>query len=350
MNSYDLLKPYDLDRVDQLLGTLLPDHELSFGSLVVEMMSGNVDGNFSLLWNAFKKACLYGFSESRQIFVTLLLLGILAAILQNVTGVLKGKQAMALAKYFVLLLAALSLFYGFDTALQICQATVQNLTDFMRIFLPVFCLSLGLTHGTMTAYGYYQFLFLVIYLLQEVLSHVFVPLVKCYLFLAFMNSLSNDKRFESLLRMIDKAIGRGLKILISLVLGSGMLRSVLLVKVDNVNKTVLGKAIGAIPVVGDVTDSATQMLLSCASLIKSCLGSAALVILILVCLVPLVKILFLYFSIYFSSVFLGILGEKNMMQILQQAGKGYFALFQIAFFALLTFAVTIAMMLQLTAG
>ncbi|MBR1691800.1 MAG: stage III sporulation protein AE [Lachnospiraceae bacterium] len=350
MNTYELLRTFDLEKIEGFLDKLMPDGGLSFGQLVVGMMSGDIDGSFYLLWSALKQSCLYGFSDGKKLFATLLLFGIMGALLKNASGMLKGKQAMQLAGYFVLLLAALSLFQGFDTALTICQTVVSNSSDFMRIFLPVFCLSLGLTHGTMTAYGYYQFVFLVIYLLQVVLLRIFLPCTKCYLFLAFMNQLSQDRRFEGILHLLEKGISMGFKVLTYVVLGSGMLRSFLFVQVDHVNKTVLNKAIGAIPIVGDVTDSATQILLSCAALVKGSLGSAALIVLVLVCLLPLSKLLFLYASLQLSAAFLGILGEKELMRTVQQAGKGYFFLFQIAVLTLLTFALSVAMMLQLKAG
>lgn len=348
MSAYELLQNFDLTSIDNFLAGLMPDGSLSFGELVVEMMSGGMEGNAMLLWAALKRACLYGLSDGRQLFATLLVFGMLGAVLGNASGLLKGKQAMQLARYFTILLTSLSLFRGFDTATGLCENTVQQISDFMRIFLPVFCLGLGFTHGTMTAYGYYQFVFMVIYMIQLLLLRVFLPLAKCYLFLVFMNHLSDERRFEGLLRMLERGVGMGLKVMLSLVLGGGMLRTLLLVKVDDAKKTVLGKAIGALPVVGNMTEAASQMLLACAALIKGSLGGAALIVLAAFCLMPLIKLLFLCIMLYLSAVFLGILGEKNLMHIVQQAEKSYYFLFQIAFCALLTFVLVIALMLQMS--
>lgn len=349
MSSYELLNHFDLTKVEEFLDTLMPESSLSFGELVVEMMSGRMEGNLSLLSQSFRHACLYGFSEGRQLFVTLLMFGMFGAILNNAAGFLKGRQAMQLAQYFVILLASLSLFRGFHTATGICEETLEQTADFVRIFLPVFCLSLGFTYGTMTAFGYYQTVFCVIFILQQVLLRIFMPLSRCYLFLVFMNHLSNEHRFDGLLKLIEKGVGKGLKVMLSVMLGGGMLRCVMLVKVDAVQKTVLGKAISAVPIVGNMTDSAAQMLLACASLIKGSLGTAALVTLAALCLLPLLRLLFLSIILQLAAVFLGILGEKNMMQLVVQAQKSYSFLFQMAFCGLITFVLVIAMMLQMTA-
>ena len=350
MNAYELIKPFELEKVDFFLEQILPERNLKFGDVVVGMMSGKGDANFLLIWEAFQGSLLYGLSESRYLFVTMILYGVIASVLQAATGIFKGKQAMQLAKYFILLLVSLILMHGFDAAQEICTSTVMNVSDFMKVILPVLSMSLGVSHGTLSAYGYYQFMFLVIYVLGQILLRLFLPLTRCYLLLVFMNAISDEKRFEGIVNLLEKGVGNGLKLLASLLLGGGFVRSVLLAKVDHVGRTMVGKAVGAVPVVGDVSDSATQVLLSCADLVKCYMGGGALVALVIVCSMPLLRLFVLLASLHLSSAFVGLVGEKRTMHMLQQAGKGFFMLFQIAFFTVLVFALTITMMLRLSTG
>ena len=345
MNAESLLNTFDLKQMEEFLAGAFPDEGISFGSLVVEMMSGSMEVDLSLFFQTLTRALLYGISDSKKILVSLLMLGIGNVILHNTADMLKEKQTMKVAKYFVTMLAAITFVQGFEVAWNICQDTLQNVMDFMRIFLPVFCLSLGFVKGTMTAFGYYQFVFIILYLVQQILYTVFLPLTRCFLLLAFMNGLMEDKRFEGVQKLVEKGIGTGLKGMTYLVVGTGMFRSLMLVRVDHLNQTVLQKAVAAIPAVGDVTDSATQMILSCGSLIQGGLGSAALVILILLCLTPLTKLLFLYLSLQLSAALIGLLGEKGMTQTVSEVAKAFLFLFQIAFFTLLMFLLMIGVML-----
>lgn len=345
MNAGSLLDTFQLEQMEEFLAQAFPDTHISFGSMVVEMLSGNMDFHWSVFFETLVQALFYGISDSKNLFATLFMLGLVNVILHNTAGMFQDKQTMQLAKYFVTMLAGIALIQGFGVAWNICRDTLLQVMDFMRIFLPVYCLSLGLTKGTMTACGYYQFVFLVLYFLQQILFLVFVPLTKCFFLLSFMNGLMEDKRFEGLQKLIEKGIGTGLKFMTYLVVGSGMFQSLLLVRVDHLNKTVVQKAVAAIPAVGDVTDSATQMILSCASLIQGGMGSAALVILILLCLTPLVKLLLLYASLEFGGALIGLLGEKNMTHMVSEAAKGFLFLFQIAFFTLFMFLLIIGCMM-----
>ena len=345
MNGESLLGTFDLQQIEVFLDGAFPENSISFGRLVVEMMSGGMDFDVSLLSQALMNSLLYGIRDSKKMFLSLFILGLVNVILHNTAGMFKEKQTMKIANYFVTMLGAITLIQGFETAWSICQSTVQMVMDFMRIFLPVYCLSLGFVKGAMTAYGYYQFVFLVLYFLQQILINIFLPLTRCFLLLAFMNGLMDDRRFEGVQKLIEKGIGVGLKFMIYLVVGTGMFRTLLTIRVDHLNQTVLQKAVAAIPAVGDVTDSATQMILSCGSLIQGGMGSAALIVLILICLTPLVKLLFLYVSLQLSSALIGLLGEKNMTRTVAEASKGFLFLFQIAFFTLLMFLLIIGVMM-----
>ena len=345
MNAEGLLGTFDFRTMESFLERAFPQNSISFGQLVVEMMSGGTEFDVSLLWKAFLNALLYGISDSKKMFFALFVLGLVSVILYNAAGMFKEKQTMQIANYFVTMLGAIALIQGFEIAFHICQSCVELVMDFIRIFLPVYCLSLGFVKGAMTAYGYYQFVFVVLYLLQQILIHVFLPLTKCFILLTFMNGLVEDKRFEGIQKLIEKGIGTGLKCMTYLVVGTGMFRTLLTVRVDHLNKTVLQKAVAAIPAVGDVTDSATQMILSCGSLVQGGLGSAALIVLVLICLTPLVKLLFLYGSLQVSSSLIGLLGEKNMTKTTAEASKAFLFLFQIAFFTLLMFMLIIGLMM-----
>lgn len=345
MSGESLLGTFDLHEMERFVENAFPKEGISFGRLVVEMMSGGVDFDGSLLWKTLINALLFGISDSKKMFLSLFILGLVSVVLYNAAGMFKEKQTMKIATYFVTMLGFISLIQGFEIAWNICQSCVGMVMDFIRIFLPVYCLSLGLVKGTITAYGYYQFVFVVLYFLQKILINVFLPLTRCFVMLSFLNGLMDDRRFEGVQRLLEKGIGTGLKCMTYLVVGTGMFRSLLTIRVDHLNKTVLQKAVGAIPAVGDVTDSVTQMILSCGSLVQGGLGSAALIVLVLICLTPLVKLLFLYLSLQVSSALIGILGEKNLTRTTAEASKAFLFLFQIAFFTLLMFVLIIGVMM-----
>lgn len=350
MSVEDLLSTFDLSGIENYLSKQFSGQGVSFGELVMQLLSGNLEFDWKLIANTVRQACLYGIADAKTLFLSLLLLGILSVILTHASQLLAGAQTVSLVKYFILLLVTLTLFQGFFVAEEICATTLQNAIDFMRVLLPALALSLGFTNGSLSAYGYYQFVFLVLFLISNVMNLFFIPFAKSYTFLTFMNGVSEEKRFQGILRLMDKGMTMGLKILTYMIAGSGILRSILTVSTDHVNKTLLQKTVSAIPGVGDITDSAAEVFVSCALLIKNSLGIAALLIMLFICMIPLTKLLVIYLSLRLCSAFLEILGEKRTTAYIEQVSRGYLFLFQIAGFSLILFVVAITMLLTMFRG
>lgn len=350
MNVEDLLSSFDLNEIESYLFKHFGGRGVSFGELVVQLLSGKMELDFKIIKDTVRQAFLYGISDAKNLFLSLLILGILSVMLNHASELLAGAQTVSLVKYFILLLVTLNLFQGFFIAEEICLETLQSATDFMRVLLPALSLSLGLTNGTFSAYAYYQFVFLLLFILSNVMTLFFIPFAKGYTFLAFMNGVTEEKRFQGILRLMEKGMTTALKVLTYVIAGSGVLRSILSVSTDHVNKTMIQKTISAIPGVGDITDSATEVFVSCALLIKNSLGIAALLIMLFICIVPLTKLLVIYLALRLCCASLEILGEKRTTTYMEQVSKGYLFLFRIAGFGLIFMVVAITMLLTMFRG
>lgn len=350
MSTEEILGVFDFSQIDGYLEQNFGKQFMGFGELVSQMMNGTTEFDISLIVSAVKEGFLYGFRDGKNIFISLLILGIVGVLFNNAAELFMGNQTMNLAKYLILLVMTLFLLKSFDTAVSICESALGVTTNFMRILLPLLCLSLGFTNGSLTAYSYYILFFIVIFVIQNVLTVIFIPCAKCYIFVAFMNHLSEERRFQGVLNLLEKGITMGLKGIMYITIGSGLIQSVLAVSADHVNKTLVKKTISAIPGIGNITDSATDVLLSCTNLIKNGLGVSALIIMLLLCMTPLLKLFFLYFSVMISATLLEVMGEKKLNRYIEQTGKGYLFLFRIAIYALFLFMLSIAVLISLSKG
>lgn len=126
-----------------------------------------------------------------------------------------------------------------------------------------------------------------------------------------MNGVSGVKRLEGVLALLDKVIKGGIKLAFFLTIGSSMLHSMLMPAIDNVNTKLVQKSIGMVPGLGDVTDSMTDVFLGSALLIKNSIGVLALILLVVICMVPLVKLFCIGGALKLAGALLGMFGEKS---------------------------------------
>lgn len=350
MDGTGLLEQMDFSLINDMLNEVFPSGSMTFQEMLKKAMEGEIGLSIQSLLDMLKGALLQGIVESRNIFLAVLVLGIFGALLTNVTELLENKQVAEFAHYFIFLLLAVLLFKSFQLSLDIAKGAIEKIVDFMRAFIPAYSLSLCFSSGTMTAYSYYQLVFIIIYGVEALLFSVFIPLCECYAFLAVMNGISGTGRFEGILKILDKVIRGGVKGASVLTVGSSMLHSMLTPAIDNLNTKLVQKSIGMIPGLGDVSDSVTEVFLGSALLIKNSIGVVALIVLLLICLFPLVKLFCIGSALKLAGALLGMFGEKKQVHFIEQMGNGSFHMFQITLCVMVMFFISIAMIASVTIG
>ena len=99
----------------------------------------------------------------------------------------------------------------------------------------------------------------------------------------------------------------------------------------------------AIPGAGAVISALTGSLLGASVLIKNSIGVGCLVILLLLCAVPVIKLLLFMFSFYLCSAFLQPVSDKRLMGLLFAAGESAKLFLQALVACFTLFFITIAL-------
>ncbi|MBD5545316.1 MAG: hypothetical protein HDR01_14045 [Lachnospiraceae bacterium] len=350
MSEINILEQMDFSMLEEMLNEIFPTGSMSFQEMIGNLMKGDMKFSMGAVFDMIKSALLQGIGESRNVFLAVLVLGIFGALLANVTELFENKQVAEFAHYFIFLLLAILLFKSFQMSLEIGEGAIGRIVDFMRAFIPAYSLSLCFSSGAMTAYSYYQFVFIMIYGLESLLFAFFIPLCQCYAFLSVMNGVSRAKRLEGILVLLDRVIKGGVKLASFLTIGSSLLHSMIMPAIDNVNTKLVQKSIGMVPGLGDITDSMTEVFLGSALLIKNSIGVAALILLLLICMVPLVKLFCIGGALKLAGALLGMFGERKQVHFIEQMGNGSFHMFQITLCTMVMFFISVALIAGVTMG
>lgn len=350
MNGINVLEQMDFSLLNDMLNEIFPSRAMSFQDMLGKIMEGDMEFSMEAVLELLRNALFQGITESKNIFLAILVLGIFGALLSNVTELFENKQVAEFAHYFIFLLLAILLFKSFQLSLEISEGAINRIMDFMRAFIPAYSLSLCFSSGAMTAYSYYQFVFIIIYGLESLLFAFFIPLCQCYVFLSVMNGVSGAKRLEGILVLLDKLIKGGVKLASFLTIGSSVLHSMLMPAIDNVNTKLVQKSIGMVPGLGDVTDSMTEVFLGSALLIKNSIGVTALILLLLICIIPLIKLFCIGGALKLAGALLGMFGEKKQVHFIEQMGNGSFHMFQITLCTMVMFFISVALIAGVTIG
>ncbi|MDD3338969.1 MAG: stage III sporulation protein AE [Lachnospiraceae bacterium] len=281
-----LLEELELGQVEDTVNSLLKDTEFSFFGTIQSFLSGekvltreNLEGLLGdLVWGQLR--------SQKDIVLQVLLLILLSALLTTFAHVFDNGQISEMAFYIVYLVVFVLLLKGFRNLAVDMQTALEGSMGFMKVLTPAYYLSIMLANGGNTAGGYYALVLLAVFLVQWVMLYVVMPGVQIFVLAGIVNHLAKEDFLSKLVELLKTILVWIMRSLVGVIVGFQIIQRLVSPMLDTVQRSFVGKAASALPGIGNLVDSASEMMLGCALLIRNCVGATALVVLVLVSLGP----------------------------------------------------------------
>lgn len=286
--------------------------------------------------------------EIKALFITILILGIIAALFTNFADLFQDHQVSELAFYIVYLLFIAVLLKSFISVADIVRDILSNVTMFMKLYIPTYMVAVGSATGVASASVYYQILLMIVYLVEWGYLSVVLPIVYSYVLLTIINGVWMEEKLTMLLELLEKGIGISLKVTVGFVTGFSLLQSMISPVLDSVQAAAMKKAVSVIPGIGGLTEGMFEMVMGSAVLIKSSIGIYITLVLIMICCIPICKILLISCVTKLSAALIGIVSDKRMTNCADRVGDGNLMLLKMALSSVGMFVIQIAVITYTT--
>lgn len=315
--------------LEQLTENLFQGFIIDSDALIEAVSTGNILEAMGILGEAVLDTLGRPMEYMKEYFIALFAVGIGAALLKQLNLFFKDSQIQKISFWIVYLILArhlLTLYYNGEMVAKEC---LGKLIDFGHVFIPVFSVVLTMASGSITGAGYIATLTLIIYVIEQFLLVIMVPLVEGYMLLCLLGALWQKDRVEKLMELLEKGIVLGFKGMFVAITGLGVLQSMILPYVDHTKLGVAKKVIELIPGVGRLAGNTMEMLGGSAVLLKNGIGVIGMLLLLLVAAVPLIKIGLIYLVMKLAAVVYGLFGEKQMTWCADKLGQAEGYIFKI---------------------
>ena len=148
--------------------------------------------------------------------------------------------------------------------------------------------------------------------------------------------------FSKLTDLIGKMVSWGLRTILGLTLGLQILQSLVLPYADSAGRSAIMKFAAMIPGLGQATGAAARLVFGSSVLIKNSLGAAAVLILAVITLVPVVKLAVLMVMYQGAAALLQPVCDKRIISCIQGMAAGHGLLLRITLYSLFLFILVIA--------
>ena len=331
-------------------GRLFPEYTFDGKAVMNLILQGRLWDAVKELGNGITSAMDSQTGEIKTLFLTILLLGIVAALLVNCADLFQDHQVSDIAFYFVYLMMITLLFNAFVSAVTIVREILETITTFMKLYIPTYMVAVGSASGIASASVYYQILLFVLYLIEWGYLSVLLPLVYGYMLLTIINGIWMEEKLALLLELLNKAISVSIKVTIGVITGFSLLQAMISPVIDSLQASTLKKAMSAIPGIGGLTEGMFEMVIGSAVLIKNGIGLYITFVLIVLCCIPVVKLVLYTTAIKGSAALIGIVSDKRMTNCANKVGDANIMLLKIALASVSMFVIQIAIITYTTSG
>jgi len=321
---------------------------MSFSELVADLWKNGFTPDFKKIGGQLKDIVLSDFKENRNVLIQILVLAAAFSILLQMTSAMdKGYTAgmCFLGVYLILMLLILKLFLIMTST---ADGFFTKLVEFMQLLQPVFCMSMVYSTGTVSAGVYYELLLLLITIVDIVFARILLPAVQILIVLELVNYMMDEQRFTRAAELLSDGIGWCVKVLTTAVLGLNIVQGLLAPGIDGVKRSALASAAGAVPGVGGILNSMTEILASSAMLIKNSVGVAALLILVTISFLPAVKIAVFMLLYRGCAALIEPVTDKRISAAVGSLGHAAGLYLKLMFHAVLLFFLTVAVICAAT--
>lgn len=341
------MEEIDFGEIQQVLDELL-GKEVDFRQMAEQGAAGNSLLSVRTFIQMAGTAFFQELMEQKELWIHVLILTVAAAVLLHFADVFQNRSVSQISFCMIYMMLFLLLLTSFQGSFSIARQVLTAMRSFMTVLAPAYFLAMTLTAYIQSAGVYYEFTLLLITAVQWILEHAVLPCIEIYLLLILVNHLSKEKRLEKLAELLAMFSGWCLKGMLAGVCGFHMVQGLITPAADSFRNLSVSRGIELIPGAGDAGSSAVDLVLGSAMLIKNGIGAAALVILLLLCLIPLAKLGVIMLVYYLLAAVLQPVADERITDCMMGMGKAVRLLFQTVFTVLTLFLLTVALTTAVT--
>lgn len=327
--------------LQQMLDEQLPNTSFSMSEYIKKLISGEEPFSITDVGNTIKEAVLEEITANTNLWKQCFFIALVAAFFSNFAMMFQNKQVGETGYYVGVLLLFSLLITSFVGIFSVAEKMLDLIVTFMKMLLPVYFMLTAASNGQGVAVGGYQMALMVVALVDYIIKAILLPAVKIYFFTVLINQLSKEDKFSKFLELLETGIRWTLKALLGLVTGLNVVEGLLLPAVQKVKQNALLKTGESIPVVGDLLSGVTETVLSVISLLRNAVGVAGVVGMLLVCFIPLVKLIVYAIVFRAEAALLQPMGGGQMCECMTGVSKTAGFLLYLEFVSMLLFGITI---------
>lgn len=333
----------ELSDLEEKLRGMTDFSDLSFSDLVLELLQGKLPSGISGLWGEVWRLLFSYLGGQKQLAVQILLIALFSAVCTNFIRVFENSQIADISFYMMYLLIGTLLIGAFADMQALTVNTLKSLFQFVTLLLPAYVVTIVFSAGSVSALGFYELTLLSVHILQLLFIKMVLPLIQIYVVFLFFNQLTQEDLFSQASEFLKTLLEWILKTTTAILVGLQTIQCLVAPAVDTLKNSTAHRIVKALPGVGGLMDSAAETIAGSALVIKNAVGVAGMIVVLLICLLPFLKLGLSVLLFRLLCALLQPISEKRMVDCIRSFSDGVMLLMKTMLAGLAVFLVSLAM-------
>lgn len=317
--------------------------EMSFQELVAQVSANGLDAlSKENMTTMVFDSVLYELSVARPMFIKMLVFSLLFSIVHRLL-VTKNKYVSDIGFLVIYTVLMVLLMQSFFLVKEIAIEGVDALLMFLNALIPTYAATMVFSGSVVTGAMLYELAFFIVYLVEFMMKNFLSPVIHVFILVLFLNHLFDEDKLSKLAQFIEVGVGLVLKAAFGLVIGLGVVQSLISPVKDRLAGNVVLSGVSAIPGIGGVMGSAGEIILSCGILIKNSLGVIGLIILFVMAVIPVLKIGCFWVMYHLISIVLQPVADARITECVSGVARGCDLYFKMILYSMMMFFVLFSM-------
>ena len=318
------------------------ESSIYFKEILQALMKGSLDSAGQMLGQMIKEQITGGIYENQQLLFKIACFAVIGAIFTNFAMTFSKEQVAETGFYLTYTLLMTLMMTSFIMTAAIITNVLKSLTGFMKVLLPTFCAALTFTTGSLLSGAYYELMMAAIAIADWLMSTLIMKLIQIYVLTALVNHISKEDYLSKLSELLALLIRWSIRTVVGVILGINILQTMLLPAIDRAKGTAAYKLISALPGVGAAMNTALGAVIGSGVLIRNVLGMGSLIVILLICVVPVVRVCMVFLSYKVVQAVIQPVTDKRLLDGMESMTQGVGMLLQVLIGCVLMFILSLA--------
>lgn len=332
----------DFDALQEVIDAASGEYSVSFSDIVAQLFSGDVEMTLESVGRYIYEHIFLEITANRTALLQIIGIALLGAVFTNFSVAFAKNHVAATGFYITYLILFSLLLTAFMAAFNVASGMLEFLVDFMSALLPAFCTAIAFAAGSASASGFYAVMAMAVTVVDWLICHLLLAAIQVYMLLSLADHMSKDQYLSRMCELIRTLICWALKTMLGLTLGLNVIQGLILPAFDSFKSSAFMKLSSVIPGIGNAINAAARTAIGSGVLIKNAIGVGGLVVILIICALPLVKLLIITLMYKAAGAVIEPVSDPRIVECLQMTADSVLLLLMAVGTAVLLFVLSLA--------